>query len=383
MTNGSVAIVPVEGAKLWKAFHRLPHRLYAGDPNWVPPLRIERETHFQPKHNAFFKHAKAAFWLALKDGEPAGRITAQIDFLHLEQHHDLTGHFGFLEAIDDADVFAALLGKGEEWLRGEGMERVLGPVSFNMWDEPGLLVEGFDTPPRIMMGHHLPYYQHRIAEQGYTPIQDVLAYQRSAREPFGETLEKMIEKGRKKHSFVLRPIRMDKANFPKEMELVRGIINDAWSDNWGFVPITYEEIEEIGTLFKLILKPEALVIVEYDGEPAGVAMMLPNINEFTKDLNGKLFPFGIVKLLWRLKTRNVKSGRLALMGVRKKHRTTPAGAVIALLMIKACQKTAYVVRAETAELSWILDSNQPIRRMLEAFGCHINKRYRIYQKAFG
>jgi hypothetical protein len=377
----SVTVVPVEDAKQWRAFHRLPFRLYAGDPNWVPPLLIERQTHFQASHNAFFKHAKASFWLALKDGEPVGRMTAQIDFLHLEQHHDATGHFGFLEAIDDADVFAALLGKGEEWLKGEGMRRVLGPVSFNMWDEPGLLVDGFDTPPNVLMGHHLPYYQNRIREQGYAPAQDVLAYERPAQAPFSDTLEKMIAKGRVKGSFVLRSIRMDKASFPKEIELIRDIINDAWNDNWGFVPITYDELAEIGALFKLILKPEALVIAEYDGEPVGVAMMLPNINEFIKDLNGKLFPFGIFKLLWRLKTKNVKSGRLALMGVRRKYRTTPAGAVIALLMIKACQKTDYVALAETAELSWILDSNEPIKRMLEAFGCHVNKRYRIFEKA--
>ena len=380
-TQSPITVVPVEGAKLWRAFHHLPYRLYADDPNWVPPLLLERQTHFQANHNAFFQHAKASFWLALKDGEPVGRMTAQIDFLHLEQHHDATGHFGFLEAIDDAEVFAALLAKGEEWLKGEGMTRVFGPVSFNLWDEPGLLVDGFDTPPRVMMGHHLPYYQNRITEQGYTQVQDVLAYERPVHRPFGDTLDRLIEKGRKKHAYVMRPIRMDKKNFPSEIALIRDIINDAWSDNWGFVPITYAEIEEIGTLFKLVLKPDALVIAEYDGEAAGVAMALPNINEFTKDLNGKLFPFGLLKLIWRLKFQGVKSGRLALMGVRRKFRTTPAGAIIALLMIEESMKADLVEKAETAELSWILDSNEPIKRILEAFGCHISKRYRIFEKA--
>jgi hypothetical protein len=379
--QSAICVVPVEGARLWRAFHRLPHTLYANDPNWVPPLFVERETHFQANHNAFYKHAKVAPFLALKDGEPVGRMTAQIDFLHLEQHHDATGHFGFLEAIDDAAVFAALLDRGEEWLKGEGMTRVLGPVSFAMWDEPGLLVDGFDSPPNVMMGHHLPYYQGRILEQGYSPVQDVLAYSRSATLPFSDGLERMIEKGLRKHSLVMRAIRMDKASFPNEIALIRDIINDAWADNWGFVPITYDEIAEIGTLFKLVLKPEALVIAEYDGEPVGVAMMLPNINEFITDLRGKLLPFGIVKLIWRLKTQHVKTGRLALMGVRRKFRTTPAGAIIALLMIKACQKTDYVAHAERAELSWILDSNEPIKRMLEAFGCHVSKRYRIFEKA--
>jgi hypothetical protein len=376
-----VTVVPVESAAEWRAFHRLPHRIYANDPNWVPPLYLERQTHFQPKHNAFFQHAKASAFLALRGKEPVGRITAQIDYLHLDQHKDSTGHFGFLEAIDDANVFAALLAKGEAWLKAEGMTRVFGPVSFNLWDEPGLLVDGFDTPPNVLMGHHQPYYQARILEQGYTPAQDVLAYLRSAKAPFSDILEKMIEKGRKKHALTLRPIRLDKVNFPKEVALICEIINDAWADNWGFVPITHAEIEEIGSLFKLFLEPEALVIAEHDGEPVGVAMMLPNLNEFTKDFRGHLFPFNIFKLIWRLKTKHVTSGRLALMGVRRKFRTTPAGAVIALLMIKACQKTKYVREAETAELSWILDSNEPMKRMLVAFDCHVYKRYRIFEKA--
>lgn len=383
MSQSAISIVPVETAHHWRAFHRLPHRLYANDPAWVPPLFIERETHFQVDHNAFLKHAKAGFWLALKNGEPVGRITAQIDHLHLEQHKDATGHFGFLEAIDDREVFAALLKTGEDWLKAEGMARVFGPVSFNLWDEPGLLVDGFETSPYVLMGHHLPYYQHRIAERGYTPVQDVLAYERSTREPFSDILEKMIAKGLKNHTLKLRPMKMDKANFPKEVELIRDIINDAWADNWGFVPITYDEIEEIGMLFKLFLPTDALVIAEYDGETAGVAMMLPNLNEIIKDLKGKLLPFGIFKFLWRLKVKGVTSGRLALMGVRRKYRTTPAGAVIALLMIKACQQSKMCQRAEKAELSWILDSNEPIKRMLEAFGCHVSKRYRIYQKALG
>ncbi len=383
VANNAITVVPVEGAKLWQAFHRLPHRLYAGDPNWVPPLFLERQTHFQAKHNAFFQHAKVNFWLALKDGEPVGRITAQIDFLHLEQHHDATGHFGFLEAIDDGDVFAALLDKGEEWLRGEGMRRVLGPVSFNMWDEPGLLVEGFDTPPRVMMGHHLPYYQNRIVERGYVPVQDVLAYDRPLHAPFGPRLEKMIAKGRQKHSYVLRPVRMDKAGLAQDMRLIHDIINDAWHDNWGFVPITDAEIEEIGTVFKLVLNPAAVAIAEYDGEPAGMAMMLPDINTMIKDLGGHLFPFGIVKLLWRLKVNGVKTTRLAMMGVRRKLHTTPAGAIIALLLIQSVQQAPSYRKAKTSELSWILDSNEPMKRMLEAFGCVVTKRYRIFEKAIG
>lgn len=383
MTNNAITVVPVEGAKLWQAFHHLPYRLYANDPNWVPPLLLERQTHFQAKHNAFFQHAKASFWLALKAGEPVGRMTAQIDYLHLEKHHDATGHFGFLEAIDDADVFAALLGKGEGWLRGEGMRRVVGPVSFAMWDEPGLLVEGFDTPPNIMMGHHLPYYQNRITAAGYTKAQDLLAYNRPVRAPFKATLQRLIDKGQSKHKFVFRPIRMDKKNFPAEVALIRDIINDAWAENWGFVPITQAEVEEIAMLFKLFVKPDALVFGEYDGEPVGVAMMLPNLNEAIRDLKGRLFPFGFIKMLWRLKVKGVKSGRLPLLGVRRRYWNSPVGAIVALSMIEMAQKTGFTHTCENAELSWILDTNARIKRIIEECGGTVIKRYRIFEKAIG
>lgn len=379
--DNRVTVVPVEGAKLWRAFHHLPYRLYKDDPNWVAPLLLERKFHFQPKHNAFFQHAKGNFWLALRNGEPVGRITAQIDALHLKQHNDASGHFGFLEAIDDAEVFAALLHTAEDWLRAEGMRRALGPVSFNMWDEPGVLVEGFDTPPNVMMGHHLPYYQHRIAEQGYTGVQDLLAYDRPVRNPISPTMQRLIDKGRSRHKFNFRSARMDKKSFPGEVALIRDIINDAWAENWGFVPITQAEVEEIASLFKFFLSPDALVFGEYDGEPVGVAMMFPNLNEAIRDLNGRLLPFGLIKMLWRLKVAGLKSGRLPLLGVRRRYWSTPVGAIVALLMIETAQKTGFAHTCESAELSWILDSNERIKRIIEEFGGTVNKRYRIYEKA--
>lgn len=383
MTNNAITVVPVEGAKLWQAFHRLPHRLYANDPNWVPPLLLERKAHFEAKHNAFFQHATASFWLALKDGEPVGRITAQIDHLHIEQHRDATGHFGFLEATDDAAVFGALLHKGEEWLKAQGMRRVFGPVSFNMWDEPGLLVDGFDRPPNVLMGHHLPYYQHRILEQGYTPVQDLLAYERSVHAPFDPNLQRLVDRARQNNRIVLRSGRMDKKNLASEVALIRDIINDAWAENWGFVPVTIAEIQEIADLYKMILPADALVVAEFRGEPIGVGMMLPNINETIKDLKGRLLPFGFIKMLWRLKVKGVKSGRLALMGVRRKYWSTPIGAITALMINETAQKSGFAHTVETAELSWILDSNQRIKAVIEQYGGVVTKRYRIFEKAIG
>jgi hypothetical protein len=174
--SASVEIVPVQTKPQWHDFHHLPFAIYRGDPNWVPPLLLERKFHFQPKHNPFFQHAHAAFFLAYRDGVPVGRITAQIDQLHLERYQDATGHFGFIEAVDDPEVFAALLGAAEDWLRGQGMKRAIGPVSFSLWDQPGLLVDGFDTPPYVMMNHHRPYYSGHIAANGYQKAEDLIAY---------------------------------------------------------------------------------------------------------------------------------------------------------------------------------------------------------------
>ena len=377
----AVTVVPVEGRALWREFHHLPYGLYKNDPNWVAPLLLERKIHFDKIKNPFFQHAKAAFWIAHRDGIPVGRITAQIDALHLAQHNDATGHFGFIEAIDDPAVFEALLGTAESWLASQGMRRSVGPISFAMWDEPGLLVEGFDRPPNVMMGHALPYYERRITAQGYSQVQYLLAYEYPIHRPHSQDIERIISRARQKHRFRLRPGRMDRKNFPAEIELILDIMNDAWSENWGFVPMTKAEIEDMAVVFKFLLRPDALVIAEYDGEAAGFGMMIPNVNEAIRDLGGRLLPFGFAKMLWRLKVSGVRSGRLALMGVRRKWWTSPIGAIMALLIIEQAKTSDFARPGVHAELSWILDSNERVKRVLAFFGATVIKRYRIYEKA--
>jgi hypothetical protein len=378
-----VAVVSVEGQSLWRAFHRLPHALYKNDPNWVAPLTIERKIHFDTKHNPFFRHAKGAFWLAMRDGVPVGRITAQIDALHLECHRDATGHFGFIESVDDPAVFAALLETAEAWLRAEGMRRSVGPVSFSMWDEPGLLVEGFDKPPNVLMGHALPYYQGRIEELGYGQVQDLLAYEYQVQQPYRDGFRRLLERARQKHKFVFRPIRQDRRSLPAEFALIRDLLNDAWADNWGFVPMTEAEVEDIALLLKLVLRPEAITIAEYDGEAVGFGMVLPNVNEMIRDLHGRLFPLGIVKLLWRLKFARSRSGRVALMGVRRKWQDSAIGAMAALQIIEETRKGGYGRHFLNVELSWILDTNERIKHVMNTLGAKVVKRYRIYEKTLG
>jgi len=376
-----VAVIPVESRDQWRAFHRLPYKLYKNDPNWVAPLLIERQTHFDKSHNPFFQHARAAFWLAYRDGIPVGRITAQIDALHLQRYDDASGHFGFIEGTDDPSVFAALLETAESWLRSEGMHRAIGPVSFSMWDEPGLLVEGFDRPPSVLMGHSLPYYQKHIAANGYSPVQDLLAYDYQNGLPLPPTMERIIARAQEKHQFGFRPIRMDRKNFKSEVTLLLDILNDAWSDNWGFIPMTEAEIDEMASIFKFLLRPEAVVIAEYNGEATGFSLTLPNINEAIRDLNGRLLPFGFVKLLWRLKVAGLRSGRMALMGVRRKWQNSHIGAVLALSIIQHTRISHFARGIDRAELSWLLDSNERMKHMLTLVGGTVYKRYRIYDKA--
>jgi len=378
--RASVTVVPVEGRALWRAFHRLPYRLYKDDPNWVAPLLFERKIHFDRSRNPFFQHAKAAFWLAYRDGVPVGRITAQIDALHLARYNDATGHFGFIEGIDDPLVFEALLGTAESWLRSEGMRRCVGPVSFSMWDEPGLLVEGFDHPPNVLMGHALPYYQNHIAAQGYAQTQDLLAYDYENGKPLAPTMERIIARAQEKHHFKFRTIRMDRKNFKSEIVLLLDILNDAWSDNWGFVAATKAEVDDMAAMFKMVLRPEAVVIAEYEGEAAGFALTLPDINEVIIDLGGHLFPFGFAKLLWRLKVSGIHSWRMPLMGVRRKWQNSQIGAVLALSIIQQIRMSHLALGIMRGELSWILDSNERMKHMLTLVGGTVYKRYRIYEK---
>lgn len=371
-------IQSVETAEQWKAFHRLPYDIYAGDPNWVPPLLLERKMHFSAKHNPFFQHAQAKFWLAYRKGRPVGRISAQIDRLHLERYNDKTGHFGFIEATDDAGTFSALLDAAENWLRQAGMVRVLGPVSFSMWDQPGLLVEGFDSPPSVMMGHALPYFTARIEAAGYHREQDLLTYEFDVKKPWPPQASRLMERFRGWRGIVIRNAR--KRNADEDIAIIHDIINDAWSDNWGFVPMTKAEIDEVGSLIKFLVQDGDIAIAEYEGRAVAFSAIFPNLNEAIRDLGGRLAPFGWVKLLWRLKVAGLQSARMPLMGVRKSFQASTMGAALALSVIQATRSFNEQHGKILGELSWIHEQNHRVRHLIEAVGGKQRKRYRIYAK---
>jgi GNAT superfamily N-acetyltransferase len=297
--------------------------------------------------------------------------------LYLQRHDAHTGFFGLIEAVDDADVFSALFDAAEAWLKDQGMRSVLGPFNLNINQEMGCLVDGFDSPPYVMMGHAKPYYDMSIKNQGFEQAQDTLSYEMKAeRFAMPESVQRLLQ--RLAGKITVRQV--DRKNTSAELEIMRSIFNDAWSENWGFVPFTEEEFQAVGKELFMIVPPEYSWIAEADGEPAAFIVLLPNLNEAIADLNGKLLPFGWARLLWRLKVRSPKTGRIPLMGVRKNYQNTRLGPALAFLTMRALSEPVLERGLERAEASWILEQNQPMRNILEKVGAVVTKRYRMYRK---
>lgn len=375
----SVAIQTVHDRADLKAFIEATRSIYQGDPCWVQPLTLERLDHLNPKKNPFLKDIEASYWFVLFDGRPVGRISAQINRAHLERHQDATGHFGFIEAIDDEEVFGLLIDTAATWLRLRGMERMAGPFSLSINDETGTLVSGFDTPPQMMMPHGQPHYDRRLHEQGLVKAKDLIAYRIDAQEPFPRAASRLIERTRKTGGLTIRPL--DTSRFKEEIKLICDIFNDAWSENWGFIPFGDAEAQYLAKSIRPLVNGNNFAIAELDGEPAAMTVTLPNLNEMIADLDGRLLPFGWAKLLWRLKVTGVKSGRMPLMGLRKRWQGTLKGTAAAMGVIETV-KTYHASRGVLeGELSWVLEDNDAVQHVIAAVGAVPYKTYRVYEKA--
>jgi hypothetical protein len=374
--NGGIQIKPVNGRRDLRRFIRLPWSLYSDDPVWVPPLLLERRMHLAPG-NPYFQHAQYRFWIAYRGASVVGRISAQIDQLHLERYGDATGFFGMIESEDDPQTFQALLSTAETWLRDQGMRRIRGPFNLSINQECGLLVEGFDTPPYIMMGHARPYYGPSIEVQGYAREQDTLAYISNLDFEFSPAMQSIIKRAAK----IVKIRNLRKSNFKEDLRIIRDIFNDAWSENWGFLPFTEAEFDHLGKDLKQLVPPDLVWIAEVDGTPAAMVVGFPNINEAIRDLNGRLLPFGWLKLLWRLKVSFPKTVRGPLMGIRRRYHNSRMGAALALMIIDSLRNSAREHGVQQVELSWVLDDNQGMRNILESLGAKVYKRYRFYSKA--
>jgi hypothetical protein len=359
-------------------FLGVPFDVFKSDPHWIAPLYLERLEHLDPKKNPYFKHAEVQLFLALKDGKPVGRISAQIDRLHIELYRDATGQFGFLDAIDDPTVFKALLDAASAWLKSRGMKRMQGPFSFSINDETGLLIDGFDTPPSLFMGHAAPYYQRHMDVLGYVKAKDVIAYDYEVAKPLIPVIDRAWKRAAKGSRITVRPL--NKKKVFDDIEIIMSIFNDAWSENWNFVPFTQDELKVLATNLKMLVHGEFVSIASIDGEPAAMAVTLPNVNEWVRDLDGKLLPFGWAKLLPRVIAKKPKSLRMPLMGVRRKYHDTTTGSALAFSVIMALREYHMSRGAERVEFGWVLEDNKGMRNIVETAGATPYKTYRVYEK---
>jgi hypothetical protein len=374
-------IRPVETKADRKAFVEFTWEVYRDDPAWVPPLKDEVHGLITPGKNPWFEHAKAKLWLAERGGRVIGRISAQVDELVQEHMERGTGQWGMLEALD-GEAAAALIATAEDWLREQGMTRALGPISLSIWDEPGLEIEGLDEPPTAMMGHHRPEYRAWIEAAGYAKAKDLLTYEVDIANWSDPKIDRLIAAGERNPKIRIRQV--DKSRFAEEARVILGLLNDAWSSNWGYVPLTESEIAYAGKKLKPIIYNELVRVAEYDGEPVAFMITLPDINELIRDLNGELFPFGWMKLLWRLRKPRTKRARVPLMGVAKKLHGTRLASQLAFMLIEFTRRDAVgKFGIGIGEFGWILEDNQGMLSIAELPGARLNHRYRIFEKALG
>ncbi|MET0269722.1 MAG: N-acetyltransferase [Sphingomonas sp.] len=358
--------------------------LNAADPHWVPPLKDEVHGLIDRRKNPWFGHADAAFFLAERDGRAVGRISAQVDRLVLAMPAEQgggpgTGHWGMLEAVDD-ETAAALIAAAEGWLRVRGMTRSIGPISISIWDEPGLLIKGHDHAPTVMMGHHRPEYERYVETAGYAGIKDLNTYHLPINVPFPPLVQRIVTSGERNARITVR--RVDKKKFAQEAALILGILNDAWGDNWGTVPLTDAEIAYAGKKLRPIVFEDLIMVAEVEGEPVAFMMTLPDLNEKLRGFNGSLLPFNWAKLLWWLRAPKVRTMRVPLMGVVRRLQATRLASQLAFMMIEYIRREAVTKYGATrGEIGWILEDNQGMVSIAEMLGSDINRVYRIYEKA--
>ena len=375
----SIEIRPVETAADRKAFIRVANRLYADDPNFVAPLEFELLARLDAKKNPGLKDSPHQLWIAYKNSEPTGRISAMVNRAHQERYHDDAGHFGFFDVEDDPAVTKALVDTASEWLRAQGMKKIKGPFSFSVNEECGLLVDGFDTPPYVMMPHGRPYYANHLEREGFTKAIDMHALKwLPVREFIPEKRMRFVQKALDKPEVEIRNLKA--SDLLNELRIIIDIYNDAWSDNWGFIPFGEDHARRMASELRPIIQEHNAVLCYYKGEPAAFGLVLPNIYRAIRDFDGKLLPFNWAKFLWRLKVKGIDQSRMPLMGVRKKLQGKPVGAAFAYKIIDMVNSANIDHGVTESELSWILENNEGMLNMLLEMGSTIYKTYRIYEK---
>jgi len=373
-------IVKVTTKQQERAFHAFPYQLYANDPQWRAPLRFERKQQFSTKSNPALKSINRQLFLAVRGQDVIGRIVAFVNEVHQLHYSDKTGHFGYFDHISNDEVGTRLLESAEDWLKTQDCDKITGPMQWSVNEECGLLIDGFDTPPVVMMPHGREDYKTVMEKAGFNKAIDMMAYQAdlNAGYPRPRQTQMMVKMADKDPDIVIRP--MNSSDFMGDVDIVMDIFNDAWSENWGFIPFSDEQIIHMAKEIKPIMFKEGLWVGEIKGAPAAYIWMIPDLNSASKGLNGKLLPFGWAKLLYRLKIQGVKQARIPLMGLRKEWHNTRKGLAI---VAKLCETVFEAGRQKGfthCELSWILEDNHGMIRICEQAGAQPYKTYRMYQK---
>ncbi len=353
------------------------HEVYRDDPTWVPPLEMDLKERLTPSKNPFFKRGEVALFTAWKGDHVVGRCSAQIDREHLRVHKDETGFFGFFDTVDDDEVGKALIDAAARWLARRGMKTMRGPFSLYINEEIGTLIEGFEHPPAIMMAHARKWQDRVALSTGLEKAKDLYAW----RYDVGNIPPRALRAWEDIKALPEVNLRtVDLKHMQSELEIIMSIYNDAWADNWGVVPALPDEVEKIAKELRLILVPDLAFIAEINGKPMGMCITIPNVNEAIADLDGKLLPFGLLKLLWRMKVKHPKSARLIMLGIRQEIRHVKKYGGLSLAMYVEIAKRGQKLGYEWGELSWTLEDNKPINLGIKAMGAKIYKKYRIYEK---
>ena len=364
-----IRVEPVRSKRDRREFVELPFRLYQGDPHWVPPLRRDVHELTDPDRHPFHLHATVELFLARDGDRVVGRIAAIENRLHFEYHGDRTGFFGLFECERDSRISRALFGAAASWLRARDIETMRGPASFSLNEEAGLLVQGFDGPPVVMMTYNPPWYEELVLAQGFAKAKDLLAYYLPDAKPTEQML-RMSEKLRERYKVTIRTL--DKKHFWNEVALVRRVYNEAWMQNWGHIPMTEEELMYLAKQLKPVVEPSLVTFGYVDGELAGFGIALPDLNVPLKKMNGNLFPIGWAKALWH--SRKIRTARIVILGVFDRYRRSGVSELMELGMLKNGPARGIV----NAEFSWILEDNMMMRTPLEKMGAKVYRVYRMY-----
>lgn len=369
---GEIVVDRLHNGRDLDAFARLPWKIYAGDPDWVPPLLADFKKFFDPKQHPFYEHSECRPFLARRNGEVVGRIAAIWNKNHQKFHDEPVGFFGFFECIDDHEVAMALFARAEAWLKERGLKVMRGPASFSSNEEWGLLIDGWNGPPRVMMTYNPRYYPPLIEGCGFAKIKDVVAYHF-----MGEGVPERLARGtdivkKRNPDVVIRPLNMKKFN--AELTVVRDLYNRCWEKNWGFVPMTEAEIDHMAKELKPVIDPSLVLIMEKAGEPIGFSLTLPDLYLAQKHANGRYFPFGLIKMM--LAARKIRTVRVLTLGIVPEHRH---GGLDALLY-RHLMETCYAKGIPGGEFSWMLEDNIAIKKPMENLGASIYRTYRLYDR---